>query len=52
MSREERIKELEIEYEKFIETESGKKWLEDCNNNGQSGDTGNYIYDFYPEVLM
>ena len=41
-------------YEEFIKTDSGNKWLDDCKsrNNGQTGDCGDYIYDFYPEVLM
>ena len=54
MTREERLKELELEYEEFIKTEVGNKWLEDYKNrnNGQKGDCGDYIYYFYPEVLM
>lgn len=54
MTREERLKELELEYEEFVKTDSGKKWLNDCKsrNNGQTGDCGDYIYDFYAEVLM
>ena len=52
--REERLKELELKYQEFIKTDSGKKWLDDCKsrNNGQTGDCGDYLYDFYPEVLM
>ena len=54
MTREERLKELELEYEEFVKTDSGKRWLDDCNsrNNGQIGNSGDYIYDFYPEILM
>ena len=54
MARKERLKELELEYEEFIKTDSGKKWLDDCKgrNNGQTGDCGDYIYDFYLEELM
>ena len=54
MTREERLKELELEYEEFVKTDSGKRWLDDCKsrNNGQTGDSGDYIYDFYPEILM
>ena len=54
MTREERLKELELEYEEFVKTDSGKRWLDDCKsrNNGQTSDSGDYIYDFYPEVLM
>ena len=54
MTREERLKELELEYEEFIKTKVGNKWLEDCKNrnNCQTCDCGDYIYDFYTEVLM
>lgn len=43
-----------LEYEEFVKTDSGKRWLDDCKsrNNGQTGDSGDYIYDFYPEILM
>ena len=53
-TREERIKELELEYQEFIKTDTGKRWVIDCKNrnNGQVGDCGDYLYDFYPEVLM
>lgn len=54
MAQEERLKELESEYEEFVKTDSGKIWSDDCKsrNNGQTGDCGDYIYDFYPEELM
>ena len=54
MTKEERLKELELEYEEFIKTDSGKKWLDDYKsiNNGQTVDCGDYLYDFYTEVLM
>ena len=54
MTREERLNELELEYKEFVNTDSGKMWLYDCNsrNNGQTGNSGDYIYDFYPEILM
>ena len=54
ITKEERLKELELEYEEFVKTDSGKKWVDNCKsrNNGQVGDCGDYIYDFYPEVLM
>lgn len=53
-TREERIKELELEYEDFIKTDKGKEWLDYCRSrgNGWTGDCGDYLYDFYPEVLM
>ena len=39
MTREERLKELKLEYEEFIKTDSGNKWLDDCTfrNNGHLG---------------
>ena len=54
MTREERLKELELEYAEFIETDKGKEWLDYCKSrgNGCTGDCGDYLYDFYPEVLM
>ena len=54
ITKEERLKELELEYEEFVKTDSGKKWVDNCKsrNNGQVGDCGDYIYDFYTEVLM
>ena len=54
MAQEERLKELELEYKEFVKTDSGKIWSDDCKsrNNGQTGDCGDYIYDFYPEELI
>ena len=54
MAQEERLKKIETEYEEFVKTDSGKTWSDDCKsrNNGQTGDCGDYIYDFYPEELM
>lgn len=54
MSREERLKEIEREYEAFIQTEAGVAWINGykTRNNEQGGDCGDYIYDFYPELLI
>lgn len=43
------IEELENEYMEFIDTESGKKWIEEWHGEC---DFGNYLYDFYPEYLQ
>lgn len=44
---------LKDEYMQFIQTEKGKEWLEFCRNNMKSdGDFGDYLYDFYPEMLQ
>lgn len=47
------IKRLEEEFNSFIKTEKGEEWLKD----GRSlecfrGDFGDYLYDFYPEMLQ
>ena len=50
--------ELEKEYKQFLETDKGKEWKEDwkkrCNPNdiNNAGDFGDYLYDFYTEMLM
>lgn len=52
---EKRMKELELEYNEFLKTKSGQEWKEHCKNKNGSdlcGDFGNYLYDFYPEMLM
>ena len=38
----------------MLPADAGKKWLADCKsrNNGQTGDCGDYLYDFYPDVLQ
>ena len=59
-SYEERMKELEIEYNEFLETKRGKEWKEDwiikrysnSEDIKDAGDFGDYLYDFYPEMLM
>lgn len=55
MTKQERKRELQIEYNNFIKTESGKEWKEHWNKLSDSddcGDFGDYLYDFYPEMLM
>lgn len=52
---EKRMKELELEYNEFLKTKSGQEWKEHCKHKTGSdlcGDFGNYLYDFYPEMLM
>ena len=58
-SYEERMKELEIEYNEFLETKCGQEWKEhwvkrysNSENIKDTGDFGDYLYDFYPEMLM
>lgn len=44
------------EYEMFIKTPKGKEWIKKWENNTpqdmKSGDFGDYLYDFYPEMLL
>ena len=52
---EKRMKELELEYNEFLKTKSGQEWKEHCKYKTGSDlccDFGNYLYDFYPEMLM
>lgn len=49
------IEVLRSKYEQFIRTASGKEWIEFWrkkigSNNG--GDFGDFLYDFYPEMLQ
>ena len=45
--------ELQHEYEEFIQTEHGREWKEQWINKFHGkGDFGDYLYDFYPEMLM
>ena len=37
--------DIKDEYMKFIKTDEGKEWLEFY-------DLGDYLYDFYPEMLQ
>ena len=46
---------LRPEYEHFIQTERGKKWKHFWQSQIGSdigGDFGDYLYDFYPEMLQ
>ena len=58
-SYEERMEELKIEYNKFLETKRGQEWKVDwikrysnSEDIKDAGDFGDYLYDFYPEMLM
>ena len=49
------IKALRHEYEQFIQTDKGKEWKHfwQCQTGQErSGDFGDYLYDFYPEMLQ
>lgn len=41
--------DIKDEYMKFIKTDEGKEWLEFYD---LGGDFGDYLYDFYPEMLQ
>ena len=50
-----REEELKVEYENFLNTKEGQEWKEHWKNEIGSDsycDFGNYLYDFYPEMLM
>ena len=54
-SYEERMEELEIEYNEFLEAKRGREWKEHWKNemcSDDAGDFGDYLYDFYPEMLI
>ena len=58
-SYEERMKELEIEYNEFLETKCGQEWKDewikrytDPDDIKDAGDFGDYLYDFHTEMLM
>ena len=45
---------LRPKYEQFIQTEKGKEWKhfwQSQTGSERSGDFGDYLYDFYPEIL-
>lgn len=45
---------LRPKYEQFIQTEKGKEWKhfwQSQTDSERSGDFGDYLYDFYPEML-
>ena len=46
---------LKPKYEQFIQTKEGKEWkhfLQNEMGSERSGDFGDYLYDFYPEMLQ
>ena len=46
---------LRPKYEQFVQTERGKEWKhfwQSQTGSERSGDFGDYLYDFYPEMLM
>lgn len=50
----EKEKELKEKYFNFLKTEQGRKWKDSWINRSSSdiaGDFGDYLYDFYPEML-
>ena len=50
-----REEELKVEYENFLKTKEGQEWKEHWKNeigSDSCGDFGDYLYDFYPEMLM
>ena len=58
-SYKERMEELEIEYNEFLETKRGQEWKVDwikrysnSEDIKDAGDFGDYLYDFYPEMLV
>lgn len=55
MTYEERMDDLKKEYTDFLETKRGREWfmLKKREFDGKrSGDFGDYLYDFYPEMLQ
>ena len=60
-----REEELKVEYENFLKTKEGQEWKEcwvkrysdyenikDYKNIKDRGCFGDYLYDFYPKMLM
>ena len=54
--RSEKESKLYEEYLEFLRTDKGKQWKTDwekhTGDNKNSGDFGDYLYDFYPEMVM
>lgn len=47
-------KELKEKYEKFIQTKEGKEWIKHWQKiigSDAGGDFGDYLYDFYSEMI-
>ena len=54
-----REEKLKVEYENFLKTKEGQEWKEDWikrysnpEDIKEAGDFGDYLYDFYTEMLM
>lgn len=54
-----REEELKVEYENFLKTKEGQEWKEnwikrysDPADIKDAGDFGDYLYNFYPEILI
>lgn len=46
---------LKQEYEAFLKTPKGQKWKQKWitqTGSEEDGDFGDYVYDFYPELLF
>ena len=55
MSREEKLKELEQEFHSFMETRTGQEGRvvgHRFEDREDFGDFGDYLYDFYLEMLL
>ena len=55
MTYKERIEDLKKEYNDFIKTKRGQEWVmfwKRETGSDRSGDFGDYLYDFYPEMLQ
>lgn len=47
--------ELKKEYQEFIKTNEGNEWINKWKNymcSDMVADFGDYLYDFYPEMLQ
>lgn len=48
--------ELKKEYEEFLKTEDGQKWIEEwkdaSEDDADAGCFGDYLYDFHTEMLL
>lgn len=53
MTCEERMKDIKVEYNNFLETKQGQDWQmfwKRETGSERRGDFGDYLYDFYPEM--
>lgn len=51
----EKLETLRLKYKQFIQTEKGKEWKhfwQTKTGSQNDGDFGDYLYDFYPEMLQ